>query len=57
MMEGNTSNVSVRLGHLSTKLTIDTYSHVSPNMQKEAAQKLDNSLFNEQNPFKTALVK
>jgi integrase len=36
--------VSERLGHNSTKLTMDTYSHVLPNMQKEAAQKLDDFL-------------
>lgn len=36
--------VSERLGHTSTKLTMDTYSHVMPNMQKEAAKKLDDFL-------------
>lgn len=36
--------VSERLGHSSTKLTMDTYSHVMPNMQREAAQKLDDFL-------------
>lgn len=45
MMEGiHPKVVSERLGHSSTKLTMDTYSHVSPHMQKEAAQKLDNFL-------------
>lgn len=36
--------VSERLGHSTIHLTLDTYSHVLPNMQKEAAQKLDDLL-------------
>ncbi|MDQ0417890.1 integrase [Croceifilum oryzae] len=36
--------VSERLGHSSIGITMDTYSHVLPNMQKEAAQKLDDFL-------------
>ncbi|SHF28148.1 Phage integrase family protein [Seinonella peptonophila] len=39
--------VTERLGHSSMIITMDTYSHVLPNMQKEAAQKLDNFLFNQ----------
>jgi integrase len=37
--------VSERLGHSTIAMTMDTYSHVMPNMQKEAAQKLDDFLF------------
>ncbi|WP_206093763.1 site-specific integrase [Paludifilum halophilum] len=37
--------VSERLGHSTIAITMDTYSHVMPNMQKEAAQKLDDFLF------------
>ncbi|WCK54760.1 site-specific integrase [Aneurinibacillus sp. Ricciae_BoGa-3] len=33
--------VSERLGHSTIGITLDTYSHVLPNMQKEAAQKFD----------------
>ena len=33
--------VSDRLGHSSIKLTLDTYSHVLPAMQREAADKVD----------------
>ncbi|EGK10195.1 phage integrase family site-specific recombinase [Desmospora sp. 8437] len=41
--------VSERLGHSTITITMDTYSHVMPNMQKEAAQKLDNFLFGSKN--------
>lgn len=37
--------ISERLGHSSITITMDLYSHVMPNMQKEAAQKLDDFLF------------
>jgi integrase len=37
--------VSERLGHSSIAITMDTYSHVMPNMQKETADKLDDFLF------------
>ncbi len=33
--------VSERLGHSKVGLTLDTYSHVVPGMQEEAAQKID----------------
>ena len=33
--------VSERLGHSSISITLDTYSHVLPNMQDEAAKRLD----------------
>lgn len=37
--------VSERLGHSAVGITLDTYSHVLPNLQKEAARKLDEQLF------------
>jgi integrase len=37
----NPKIVSERLGHASIKITLDTYSHVLPNMQAEAADKLE----------------
>jgi len=37
----NPKVVSERLGHASVTITLDTYSHVLPTMQKEAARKLD----------------
>lgn len=33
--------VSERLGHSRVEITLNTYSHVLPTMQKEAADKLD----------------
>jgi integrase len=33
--------VQERLGHANVSITLDTYSHVLPNLQREAAQKLD----------------
>jgi integrase len=36
--------VSERLGHSSVGITLDTYSHVLPGMQGEAARKLDTAL-------------
>lgn len=33
--------VSERLGHSNIKITLDTYSHVLPNMQEEAANQID----------------
>ncbi|MFE4201981.1 tyrosine-type recombinase/integrase [Aneurinibacillus aneurinilyticus] len=41
----NPKVVSERLGHESITLTLDTYSHVLPDMQKKAAEKLENMLF------------
>lgn len=38
--------VQERLGHSSITITLDTYSHVGPNLQKEAARKIDNILDN-----------
>lgn len=37
--------VSERLGHSSVTLTLDTYSHVLPGMQRESAIKLNAMLF------------
>jgi len=36
---------SERLGHASTAMTLDVYSHVVPGMQHEAAQLIDRTLF------------
>ena len=36
--------VSERLGHASIGITLDTYSHVMPDMQEEAAEKIDAGL-------------
>ena len=37
--------ISESLGHASTGVTMDTYSHVTPDMKAEVAEKLDNQLF------------
>ena len=36
--------VSERLGHAGVAITMDTYSHVLPGLQEEAAEKLDRIL-------------
>lgn len=41
----NPKIVSERLGHASVTLTLDTYSHVLPDMQKKATEKLEGMLF------------
>jgi integrase len=41
----NPKVVSERLGHASIVLTLDTYSHVLPDMQQGATRKLENILF------------
>jgi integrase len=41
----NPKVVSERLGHASITLTLDVYSHVLPDMQKAATDKLENILF------------
>ena len=41
LMNENPKVVSERLGHATTKLTLDTYSHMLPGMQERAAAKLD----------------
>jgi len=45
----NPKIVSERLGHASITLTMDTYSHVLPDMQKAATEKLETMLFNGKN--------
>jgi integrase len=37
--------VSERLGHSSISITLDTYSHVLPDMQRAALEGLDDALF------------
>jgi integrase len=37
---------SQRLGHSSINITLDLYSHVTSNMQKEVAEKIENGIFN-----------
>ena len=37
--------VAEMLGHASITLTMDTYSHVTPDMQKESADRLEELLF------------
>jgi integrase len=41
----NPKIVAERLGHTSVKMTLDTYSHVLPDMQKSASYKLDALLY------------
>jgi integrase len=41
----NPKVVSERLGHASITLTLDTYSHVLPTMQQQAAEKLERMFF------------
>ena len=36
--------VSERLGHASVAFTLDTYSHVLPGIQKEAAERIDRAV-------------
>ena len=38
--------VSEQLGHASAAFTLDTYSHVLPHMQEEAAAKMEAALTN-----------
>ena len=37
--------VSERLGHASIGITLDTYSHVLPSMQRDAADGIDRIIF------------
>jgi integrase len=41
----NPKVVSERLGHASTQLTMDVYSHVLPGMQEEATSQLERMLY------------
>ena len=46
LQEGiNPKVVQERLGHANIRMTLDTYSHVIPSMQKKAVKKLKKSLF------------
>jgi integrase len=40
----NVKVISERLGHSNSKITLDTYSHVLPTMQKDAMDKLDSMI-------------
>lgn len=46
MAEENPKVVAERLGHSTIVLTLDTYSHVLPTMQKRATEKLGKMLYN-----------
>lgn len=48
--------VSERLGHATISITLDTYSHVLPNMQQEAAAKLDTLLYSRRKPEAGAFI-
>jgi integrase len=41
----NPKTVSERLGHSTIMLTMDVYSHILPNMQQDATEKLEGMLF------------
>jgi integrase len=43
----NVKVVSERLGHASAALTLDVYSHVLPDMQQRAAERLEQILFSQ----------
>ncbi|MFN7929334.1 MAG: tyrosine-type recombinase/integrase [Blastocatellia bacterium] len=43
--EQNPKIVSERLGHSTIRLTMDTYTHVLPTMQREATSKLEGMLY------------
>ena len=40
----NPKTVAERLGHSSVVITMDTYSHVLPSLQKEAAAKFEQAM-------------
>lgn len=46
--------VSERLGHATTKLTLDTYSHVTPHMQEQAGEQLASLIYGGQRGDKAA---
>lgn len=48
----NTKVISERLGHSSIDVTLDIYGHILPEMQKEAAEKLDEIFSSRQNGVK-----
>jgi integrase len=41
----NVKVVSERLGHASAALTLDAYSHVLPDMQQRAAERMEKLMF------------
>ncbi|NHN34301.1 tyrosine-type recombinase/integrase [Paenibacillus sp. S3N08] len=43
----NPKIVSERLGHADVRITLDTYSHILPNMQKETAKNLGKLIYSE----------
>ena len=43
--------VQHRLGHANVSITLNTYTHVLPSMDEEAAEKLDNALFSTAQPI------
>lgn len=43
--ETNPKVVAERLGHTSVKMTLDTYSHVLPSMQRDATDRLESLLY------------
>ena len=45
----NVKVISERLGHASIVITLDTYAHVLPNMQKEATDILSKALYGAKN--------
>lgn len=47
----NPKIVSERLGHADVRITLDTYSHLLPSMQKETALNFGKLLFNEESKF------
>lgn len=49
----NPKIVSERLGHASTTMTLDTYSHVLPDMQDRATAKLESMLFESRHTIDT----
>ena len=50
----NVKVVSERLGHASAALTLDVYSHVLPDMQQQAAERLERILFQRNDQAHTA---
>ena len=47
--------VSERLGHNNIQITLDTYSHALPNIQKEAADRLDETILGSQKQYSERL--
>ena len=45
MNDENVKVVSERLGHTSVSITLDTYHHVLPSMQRQAAKRIDDAYF------------